>query len=140
MRLRITTIICLLALVGAKPRPAVGPDLDEVSATLIGQALTSDEAYEELEELCDDIGHRLTGSASLERALDWAEAKMKADGLQTRQEPVEVGIWKRNTESLTLTSPMQRDMQILGLGWSVGTGADDPIFRHLIFSPPYSNF
>lgn len=46
------------------------------------QAASSDHGYRLLEELCYDFGHRIAGSHTLEQAVDWAERKMKADGLE----------------------------------------------------------
>ena len=97
------------------------PPLEAVLSTLLGGALTSDEAYTELVELCDTIGHRLTGSPALEQAIDWALAEMAEDGLVTHAQPVPVRVWTRGEESLTLLSPLPRTLGVLGLGWSVGT-------------------
>lgn len=115
------------------------PPLEVVAADLIGAALTSDEAYDELVTLCDTIGHRLTGSAALEQAIDWALAEMAADGLKTSAQEVPVRVWTRGEESLALTAPIPRPLGMLGLGWSVGTpdgGLDGDVvvidsFEHL---------
>jgi hypothetical protein len=41
--------------------------------------------------LTDTFGHRLSGSDPLEKAIDWAVAAMKKDGLENvRKEPVMV--------------------------------------------------
>ena len=48
---------------------------------IIGAALTSDRAYDRLSFLTDHIGNRLSGSQSLERAIEWAVSEMKKDGL-----------------------------------------------------------
>ncbi len=106
------------ALAARHPQPA---PLDAVAADLIGGALTSAEAFEELTELCDTIGHRLTGSPALEQAVDWGLAQMEADGLSTRGQEVPVQRWRRNTESLELLTPMPRSLALLGLGWTVAT-------------------
>src|SRR6185503_20739451 len=67
---------------------------------LIGAALASDRAYERLSQLCDGIGHRLSGSTSLERAVAWAAAAMRDDGLErVRLQPVSVPKWVRGRES-----------------------------------------
>ncbi len=109
-----------LALAGKPPPP---PDLDAVAAGLLGAALASDEAYRELAALCDGIGHRVTGSAALDRAIDWGLAEMTADGLSTRREPVTVPIWARNEARATLLGSPARDLPILALGRSGATPA-----------------
>ncbi|MDX6269815.1 MAG: hypothetical protein QOD28_1038, partial [Acidobacteriota bacterium] len=70
----------------AKPAPLPAPRVKidayrERAARIIGAALTSDRAYRRLAHLTDRIGHRLSGSTSLERAIEWALAEMKSDGL-----------------------------------------------------------
>ena len=92
------------------------------AARIIGAALTSDKAYARLAHLTDHIGNRLSGSRGLEQAVAWALAEMKRDGLDNvRGEKVMVPHWVRGRESLELTSPVARDLTMLGLGNSVGT-------------------
>ncbi|MDQ1592204.1 MAG: hypothetical protein QOG71_2831 [Pyrinomonadaceae bacterium] len=111
----------------AKPAPLPAPRVKidayrERAARIIGAALTSDRAYRRLAHLTDSIGHRLSGSTSLERAIEWALAEMKSDGLDNvRAERVLVPHWVRGAESLELTSPVARELSMLGLGNSVGT-------------------
>lgn len=95
------------------------------AARIIGAALTSDRAYARLAHLTDQIGHRLSGSKSLERAIEWAIAEMKSDGLDNvRAEKVMVPHWVRGDESLEMSSPVQRKLTMLGLGNSIGTPAE----------------
>lgn len=88
---------------------------------LIDAALADSAAYRRLGELVDNFGSRLSGSASLERAIDWVLAQMKQDGLAAGTEPVMVPHWVRGEESLELVEPRSYRMAILGLGGSVGT-------------------
>jgi carboxypeptidase Q len=75
-----------------------------------------------MSELCDGIGHRLSGSKSLERAVTWAEGAMRADGLDSVWlQPVEVPLWVRGRESATIVEPGPHAVSMLGLGRSVGT-------------------
>lgn len=110
-----------------KPAPPPPPrvkidDYRERAARIIGAALTNDRAYRRLAHLTDHIGHRLSGSTNLERAIGWALAEMRADGLDNvRAEKVMVPHWVRGAESLELTSPVTRSLSMLGLGNSVGT-------------------
>jgi carboxypeptidase Q len=107
------------------PLPAPRVKIDayrERAARIIGAALTSDRAYRRLAHLTDLIGHRLSGSTNLERAIAWALAEMKTDGLDNvRGERVMVPHWVRGAESLELTSPVTSSLSMLGLGNSVGT-------------------
>jgi carboxypeptidase Q len=95
------------------------------SGRIIGAALTSDHAYARLAHLTDQIGNRLSGSKNLEQAIEWALAEMKRDGLDNvRAEKVMVPHWVRGEESLEVTSPVTRQLSMLGLGNSVGTPAE----------------
>ena len=85
----------------------VSPRLDAQQATIastyspiadsIYRAATGDSlAYVRLGRLVDTFGHRLSGSPSLEAAIDWMLAEMKSDGLENvRGEPVMVPHWVR---------------------------------------------
>ncbi len=89
---------------------------------MITAALADSAAWNRLAELTDKFGPRLSGSASLEKAIDWIIAEMKKDGLQNvRGEPVMVPHWVRGEESATLMSPRQAPLHMIGLGRSVGT-------------------
>ncbi|HEY3226929.1 MAG TPA: M20/M25/M40 family metallo-hydrolase [Planctomycetota bacterium] len=92
-------------------------------AQKIANVASRDEgAWKKLVELCDDVGHRLSGSKGLERAVEWGVATLKADGHENvRAEPVKVPKWVRGRESLALLEPREHPMVILGLGGSVGT-------------------
>jgi carboxypeptidase Q len=107
------------------PPPTVRiDDYRAPAGRIIGAALTSDRAYERLAYLTDQIGNRLSGSKSLERAIAWAIAEMKSDGLDNvRGEKVMVPHWVRGEESLEMTSPVPQKLTLLGLGNSVGTPA-----------------
>jgi carboxypeptidase Q len=106
-----------------KPAPSP-PPLHDVAATLVGRALLTPEPLAELAELCDDIGHRLTGSPELDRAIAWAQQQMRADGLvNVRAEPVTVPVWVRGAESARMVAPAERPLHVLALGGSVGTPA-----------------
>ena len=115
---------------GKKKRTPVAPKdpverYSSVAAELYGKAMVSDESYEKLVELCDGIGHRLSGSPGLEQAIVWATKKMATDGLDNvHTEPVQVPRWVRGEESLAMTAPHAHTFDILGLGMSVGTPAE----------------
>ncbi len=108
------------------PPPTVKIDQYRTAAArIIGAALTSDRAYSRLAHLTDHIGNRLSGSTNLERAIEWALAEMKRDGLENvRGEKVIVPHWVRGEESLEMLTPVSRRLTMLGLGNSVGTPAE----------------
>lgn len=92
---------------------------------LISLAMDDNTGLDRLEYLCDQIGNRVSGSKSLEKAIDWAAAEMKKAGFENVQKiPVKVPHWVRGQESAMMTAPVSRKLAILGLGDSVGTGAE----------------
>ncbi|HEX8355056.1 MAG TPA: M28 family metallopeptidase [Pyrinomonadaceae bacterium] len=109
------------------PRPLPPPRVKieqyrERASRIIGAALTDDTAYRRLAWLTDRIGHRLSGSEGLRRAVDWAVAEMRRDRLDdVRAEKVMVPHWVRGEESLELVEPAGVKLSMLGLGNSVGT-------------------
>ncbi|MGH6924278.1 MAG: M28 family metallopeptidase, partial [Propylenella sp.] len=85
-------------------------------------ALRDSFAYKRLAQLVDGFGHRMSGSPSLERAIDWIVAEMRRDGFENvRKEPVIIPRWVRGEESAELVSPRSARLAMLGLGRSVGT-------------------
>ncbi|HTM25778.1 MAG TPA: M20/M25/M40 family metallo-hydrolase [Vicinamibacterales bacterium] len=97
----------------------------DASSRLIGEAVSSDAAWQRLAYLGDTFGNRLSGSPNLEAAIRWAVDEMKKDGLENvHAEPVKVPHWVRGRESLEIAGPIPQPLVMLGLGNSVGTPAD----------------
>ena len=89
---------------------------------LIDAAMADTEGYDRLAYLCYRIGHRLSGSESLERAIAWSAEQMKAVGLaNVRVIPAMVPHWVRGAESARMLAPVDKPLHMLGLGMSVGT-------------------
>ncbi len=89
---------------------------------IIPAATADSAAWNKLAELTDTFGHRISGSESLERAIDWIIARMRNEGLaNVRGEPVMVPRWVRGHEKVELLQPRYLNMPMLGLGMSVGT-------------------
>ncbi len=91
---------------------------------LIGAALTDPTGWEKLEYLTTRIGHRLSGSEALERAVAWAGEAMEAEGLTVTLQPVMVPHWVRGEEHARVIAPVTRRLAILGLGGSVATPSE----------------
>ena len=117
-------MVSLPASAGRRSPAPAPPSLEEGAALLLGQALSSDEAWNELAYLCDHIGHRLAGSSGLEQAVAWGAEELEADGLEVQLEPVRVPVWIRGEERVELLAPMQRRLEVLTLGGSVGTAPE----------------
>jgi carboxypeptidase Q len=90
---------------------------------IINRSMADSQGYNRLGEMLDTFGPRLSGSTNLEKTLEWIKSEMKKDGLDNvRGEDVMVPKWVRGMESAVMTSPWKKDLAILGLGGSVGTG------------------
>lgn len=123
------TLVCALAVLCAsgplRAQEPADPLIDpyrERAERIIQTALADSFAWDRLARLTDTFGHRLSGSASLERAIDWVLAEMRKDGLDNaRTQPVKVPHWVRGQESVELISPRRAALPMLGLGGSLGT-------------------
>jgi carboxypeptidase Q len=92
------------------------------AARLIAEATRDDFAWQRLAVLTDTVGHRLSGSPQLDRAIAWAVAELKRDGLENvHTEKVMVPKWVRGSESAEIVEPARRPLAMLGLGGSVAT-------------------
>ena len=101
----------------------LAPELLDAASRLAGRALLSNRAMETLEELCDDVGARLSGSAEANHAVEWCVARLKRDGFENvRAEKAIVPRWVRGRCEAAMTSPRPQPMHACALGGSVGTG------------------
>jgi len=124
--LSVASLLGLMALLLPGPARAQSGDLvpayQRAADSLIRAATRDSAAYDRVGRLVDGFGHRLSGSQSLEAAIDWILAEMKRDGLQNvRGEPVQVAHWVRGEESAVLVRPRRDTLSMLGLGGSVAT-------------------
>ena len=120
----------LLALSSGRPvradsTPAWLDEYREPAARLIGEAVSDTFAWRRLSVLTDTIGNRLSGSPQLDRAIQWALAEMKRDGLENvHPEKVMVPKWVRGNESAEIVEPARHPIAMLGLGGSGATPRD----------------
>ena len=88
MNNRFLGIVFALALAGssAQAKDSVkpkGPEEDGTKPALTsvaGEGFYDSHAYAYLTELSDDVGARVTGSPSAQKAIDWGAAKIDLDG------------------------------------------------------------
>ena len=98
---------------------------EQTARRIIDAALADSGGWAKLEYFCDRIGHRLSGSKSLERAVEWAAGEMRREGLENVVTPaVQVPVWVRGAESAWMMEPREARLAMLGLGGSVGTPAE----------------
>jgi carboxypeptidase Q len=132
MRCRRPLLCCLVTLAALpasaqnrRPAPsAIAREYQAAATRIIAAATKDSSAWHKLAELTDGFGHRFSGSESLELAIDWVLARMRAEGLENiRGEPVMVPRWVRGHEQAELLSPRYVKLPMLGLGQSIGTPA-----------------
>ena len=92
------------------------------------EMLVNGTAYENLRDLTQNIGHRLSGSEAYEKATDWAVLKLKEAGAdKVWKEEVMVPVWERGKESLQIKdkSGKWKTLRMLSLGNSEGSKGKD---------------
>lgn len=100
-------------------------------AEVAGAGMMETDTYENLRELSDDIGARVTGSPEAAKAIAWGVEKMKSIGLEnvhTESWQLSRG-WTRISADAEMISPIRRPLMIDAMGWvgstpSAGAEAD----------------
>jgi carboxypeptidase Q len=123
-------LLCCLSLrgLGANPAEPAAPAQDGTMPALTaiaGQGMMSSEAYDDLEELSDYIGGRVTGSPQAAQAVEWGMRKMKAMGLENvRAEKWQISRgWTRISAEAELAAPIHRRLTVDAMGWVGSTKA-----------------
>jgi hypothetical protein len=91
---------------------------------LLTEAKNGSEILANLTYLSDVIGPRLTGSAALKRANEWAAETMRRYGLSdVHLEPWTIPLgWERGTATMRLVEPDNgRLLTVAAMGWTPGT-------------------
>ena len=92
------------------------------ASSIIEQALSDSTIYNRLAYMTDTFGPRFSGSQNLEDAIDWIAETMKKDGFSSvYTQPVRVPNWKRGYEHVKMLVPRETELNMLGLGGSIGT-------------------
>ncbi|ANM32125.1 hypothetical protein ABI59_06675 [Acidobacteria bacterium Mor1] len=118
----ISTLLAVACLLATAPLFAQTDAEREVAARLAGGALIDGKAWDKLAYLTDRIGHRLSGSEGLAKAVTWTAEEFKRDGIpKVWTEEVMVPHWVRGKEAARIVAPVEWDLALLALGGSVGT-------------------
>ena len=123
MMLRFLFPILLLIPLPASAQQDLTDAYREPAGRILGAAMVDEEGWEKLEYLAIEIGHRLSGSTGLERAIDWAAGRMQEEGLLVRKLPLAVPHWVRGAESAQLLAPVERPLSLIGQSTHVGNQA-----------------
>src|ERR1051325_1991333 len=112
----------------ANPAEPASPAQDGTMPALTaiaGQGMMSNQAFDDLEELSDYIGGRVTGSPEAGQAIEWGMQKMRAMGLENvRAEKWKISRgWTRGPASAELVVPIHRHLTVDSMGWVGSTKA-----------------
>lgn len=130
-------IACLLALALSLPAHADGLDARALrtAEALRDKAQQGSIAFDLVESLTTEIGPRMAGSPADARAVDWAEARLKALGFdRVWREPVSFPVWQRGHEHGEVVSPFPQPLRLTLLGGSVGTGGEPLVAEVAVFA------
>ena len=99
------------------------------------EALARGETHENLRQLTQDIGHRLSGSQSAFDAMHWGQGVLKrynADSVWVM--PVMVPSWTRGTvaQATAIINGEEHPLRVTALGGSVSTPNDQPLRARLV--------
>ncbi len=127
-------LVVASVLAACEPGPPQHGELTHTSARLQREALRDDRAWELVESLATEIGPRMAGSEGDRRAVEWARQRFLA--LQFDRvwlEHVSFPLWRRQSESAALVSPVNQPLAVTALGGSPGTGG--PIRGEVVHFP-----
>ena len=86
------------------------------------ESLTSRDTYKLLDHLCNNIGHRLSGSVGASKAVEWTEMIMNSYGFdKTYKQDLFVPNWKRGDKEEARIIGQNDELRVLALGMSVST-------------------
>ncbi|PWT90013.1 MAG: peptidase M28, partial [Acidobacteria bacterium] len=96
---------------------------DDSASRLAGRAIGNTPLMSDLQELCDSIGGRITGTPACDRAIEWGVKKFKQAGLQsvdTESYTVPL-LWIPNSAEASVTSPEKFSIRIAAAPFSPST-------------------
>lgn len=118
-----TSLLCLgMAVFGQSKEDSI--QFSKISTEI----LNNGKGYTELKDLSKNIGHRLSGSEAYEKAVKWAEQKLRDAGAdKVWLQEVMVPVWTRGKESLQIKTAdgKWKGLKMVSLGNSEGTGGKD---------------
>jgi carboxypeptidase Q len=95
-------------------------------------ALTEENAYKWLYELCTEVGPRLSGSPQYDEASQLLQAKMQDMGFEARLQPCWVPHWIPGPSEVKIVDFKQRILTSVPLGHSIGNG--QPVIAQVVMA------
>ncbi|MGA2298140.1 MAG: M20/M25/M40 family metallo-hydrolase [FCB group bacterium] len=120
-----TLFLFIMSITGTQAQTNNQQPLDKYKAEslkIIFYAMKNTEPYDRIAYMCDTYGPRLSGSKSLNEAIEWIYKELKKDGFDNvHKEDVMVPHWVRNNEHCELVEPRKANIPVLALGGSIAT-------------------
>src|SRR6266478_4488949 len=96
----------------------------EAAAKILPQVLGSSPLEENLRRLTDEVGGRVTGSPEMAKAVEWAVAAFRAEGVDVHTEKYTLPVtWSEGETRLELLGPVKFPVRLKAEGWSPATPA-----------------
>ena len=96
----------------------------EAAAKILPQVMGPSPLEENLRRLTDEVGGRVTGSPEMAKAVDWAVAAFRAEGVDVHTEKYTLPLtWSEGDTRLELSVPVKFPVRLVAEGWSPPTPA-----------------
>jgi carboxypeptidase Q len=96
----------------------------EAAAKILPQVLGPSPLEENLRRLTDEVGGRVTGSPEMAKAVEWAVAAFRAEGVDVHTEKYTLPVtWSEGATRLELLGPVKFPVRLVAEGWSPPTPA-----------------
>src|SRR6201998_3559208 len=96
----------------------------EQAAKILPQVMGPSPLEENLRRLTDEVGGRVTGSPEMAKAVDWAVAAFRAEGVDVHTEKYTLPLtWSEGDTRLELSGPVKFPVRLVAEGWSPPTQA-----------------
>jgi carboxypeptidase Q len=116
----------------AKPPSGQGPaacsateaSCAEAAAKILPQVMGASPLEHNLRRLTDEVGGRVTGSPEMAKAVAWAVAAFRAEGVDVHTERYTLPLtWSEGETRLELSGPVKFPVRLVAEGWSPPTPA-----------------
>jgi len=96
----------------------------QAAAKILPQVMGPSPMEENLRRLTDEIGGRVTGSPEMAKAVEWAVAAFRAEGVEVHTEKYALPVtWSEGETRLELLGPVKFPVRLKAEGWSPATPA-----------------
>ncbi|HEY2548589.1 MAG TPA: M20/M25/M40 family metallo-hydrolase [Candidatus Acidoferrum sp.] len=94
----------------------------QAAAKILPRVLGPSPMEENLRRLTDEIGGRVTGSPEMAKAVLWAVAAFRAEGVEVHTEKYKMPVtWSEGDTSLEVLGPLRFPVRAVSEGWSPAT-------------------